>query len=286
MADVRPWLPAIGGSIVSPTGAKYEVGGPLGQGGFGAVRECIETHTGLELAAKFAKPKGTVADVQRRWDAECRLMLEVDSPHIIRLHDFFRYRNVYWMVMERAETTLRGRINQLGPLGDSDVARGGAQLLRGLRELYVKNIVHRDLHIDNILWSVVGRVGYLKIADFGIATQLMYADAVATTRIGRAYDVAPDLHLEGYSTHQSDLYQVGLAMYFMYQGREALSQADGAPREAILSGVARQRAENIGTPLGDFVSVLLRRRAMYRFADADEALVELALVADRQGSWL
>jgi hypothetical protein len=35
--------------------------------------------------------------------------------------------------------------------------------------------------------------------------------------------------------------------------------------QAINNGIPRQQAESIKTPLGDFVSILLRRRQEYRF---------------------
>jgi serine/threonine protein kinase len=280
MAAVKAWTPSVGDNIANPTtGCAYQIGAKLGEGGFGFVRECVDLQNGLECVAKFAKPEGMIADVRKRWDDECALMLSVDDPHIIRLYDFFRYRNLFWMIMERAECSLRERIRRGGAFSHQGTVIGGMHMLRALRELNAKNIVHRDLHIDNILWSTTGGTRSIKIADFGIAKQLMFADAVATTRIGRLYDVAPDLHLDGYTTHQSDLYQIGLAMYFVHQGVEVLSAKDGPPRDAILSGVARERAESLGTPLGDFIAVLLRRRAQYRYQDSQEAIAELTAIA-------
>lgn len=280
---VQAWLPNVGDSILNPaTRYIYRVGRNLGEGGFGFVHECTDVH-GHAYAAKYARPQGSVADVERRWRDECQLMLSVNSPYIIQLHDYFMYQNVYWMIMERADCTLKTRIETNGRMDDPNTVLAGLHVLSALQELNNKGIVHRDLHIDNILWSSRAGGNSLKIADFGIAKRLLSAGAVATTRIGRNYDIAPDLHLDGYTTHQSDLYQLGLAMYFVHTGSEALSPADGPPREAILSGVAIERAEKLRTPIGDYIAVLLRRRAEYRYQHALRATAELAAIAPLYG---
>lgn len=280
---VQAWLPNVGDNILNPaTGSVYRIGGNLGKGGFGLVHECTDV-LGRVYAAKYARPEGVVADVEKRWMDECQLMLSVSSPYIIRLHDYFMYRNVFWMIMERADCTLKTRIEINGRLDDQNTVLAGLHILSALQEMNNKGIVHRDLHIDNILWSSRAGENSLKIADFGIAKRLLSAGAVATTRIGRHYDIAPDLHLDGYTTHQSDLYQLGLAMYFVHTGAEALGPADGPPKYAILSGVARERAESLRTPIGDYIAVLLRRRAEYRYQHALRATAELAAIAPLYG---
>lgn len=280
---VQAWLPNVGGRIENPnTGAYYTIGNQLGEGGFGFVHECSDA-SGRPRVAKFAKPEGVFGEVQQRWEAECRLMQSVSSPHIIRLYDFFCYGNVFWMVMERAKCSLRKHIAARGPFGDRDVVVSGHHMLLAVRELNSKGIIHRDLHIDNILWSESLEWNALKIADFGIAKQLPFAGAVATTRIGRAYDVAPELLRAGYTTHQSDLYQIGLAMFFIHTGTEALGATDGLPHAAILSGNARSRAEQLNTPLGNFIAKLLRRSTEHRYQNAQEAIADLAAIAPMYG---
>ena len=116
----------------------------------------------------------------------------------------------------------------------------------------------------------------IKLSDFGIG-KLLDDDyeGLAFTRIGRAYDMAPELIQYGYTSGQSDVYQAGLCMYYMATGRAAVGPADGTRKDAISSGIARQRAERLGTPLGQITAKMLRRRDKFRYKNAAEVLDDL-----------
>ena len=104
----------------------------------------------------------------------------------------------------------------------------GGQILSGLFLIHSRDIIHRDLHIDNILYVAAGNQITLKIADFGIAKVLQPGgDSKAATFIGREYDYAPELINQGFTSRQSDLYQVGLVLYFLNRGTPAVGKNDG-----------------------------------------------------------
>jgi len=90
--------------------------------------------------------------------------------------------------------------------------------------------------------------------------------------------MASELIAAGYSSKQSDLYQVGLIMYWMITGTPPIDM--NVPYEQLVrqisQGVARQRAEALRTPLGNIVAKLLRRRDAYRYASAREVWDDLS----------
>jgi serine/threonine-protein kinase len=87
----------------------------------------------------------------------------------------------------------------------------------------------------------------------------------------------PEVLTAGYTSRQSDLYQIGLLLYWMIRGEAALPQ--GLPLDRLIavvsSGEPRQRAEAIGTPFGAVVSKMLRRREQFRYASAREVWADL-----------
>jgi serine/threonine-protein kinase len=89
--------------------------------------------------------------------------------------------------------------------------------------------------------------------------------------------MAPELLAAGYTSKQSDLYQIGLIMYWMITGRPPIDLEVPYPLLAaqIADGVARQRAEALGTPFGAVVAKLLRRRDVYRYTSAREVWADL-----------
>jgi len=176
-------------------------------------------------------------------------------------------------------------------LNDREVVDIAGQILSGLYHVHSKGVIHRDLHVDNVLFitekkgTVEQELITVKITDFGISKLIktnspspgMLRDTglIAYTRIGRDYDVAPELIAKGYTTHQSDIYQLGLMLYYLYTGNQALNKEDGPPAQAIITGIARFRAESLGNPLGACIAKMLRRNEEWRFKNTVEVWEEL-----------
>lgn len=138
-----------------------------------------------------------------------------------------------------------------------------AQLLSGLQHIHSMNIVHRDLQCDNILYRRErnydsGKARYsVKISDFGISALMAKGEDKALTSIGRDYDYAPELVTQGATSYRSDIYQVGLIVYFLICGQSALSAQDGPSHQAVISGSAKRKALALDTPLGSGIAAWL-----------------------------
>ena len=254
------------------TGMTYTIGSRLSEEGFGWTFYC-QNSFGERLVAKILKPQGRPrSDIRREWEKEAEMLTMLRHPNIIHLYDSFEYGELYYFILERAHGTLKDLVFDYGVLSDWEVIELGRQLLSGLHYVHSNRVIHRDVHIENVLYTGVSSPFTIKLADFGISRLLDDDDEVrAYSDVGRGFDVAPELYQLGYTSFQSDLYQVGLALYYCLTGRPAIDKDDGDPEEAILSGIARKRARAIKTPLGDCIAVFLRRRSDYRFKAAIEA---------------
>jgi len=115
----------------------------------------------------------------------------------------------------------------------------------------------------------------IKIADFGICKKLPYGENFTGSFIGRDYDYAPELLTQNGTTKYSDLYQIGLILYFCVTGEVAISSEDGCVEEVTTSGLAAKRAREIGTPLGEVIGRLLEVDPWDRFNDCVETWVAL-----------
>lgn len=262
---------------MSGLGSKgWTLGQKLGAGGFGVVYEVWCNATGELAVAKCAQSYKTVDNLLNEAD----LMLAFNHVNIIEVYDAVEDEGgQVWLIMEAASTSLRKAIENDGPWPSSQVIRRGIELLSALHAIHDQAIIHRDVHIDNVLvtyWED-DHEPTIKLTDFGISKLLeQNAEGFAFTRIGRQHEVAPELLLsDGYTTHQSDIYQAGLCMYFMLTGTPAISARDGDVRTAVWSGVARRRAEALGTDLGDIIAKMLRRRDDYRYTSAASVIRDL-----------
>jgi serine/threonine protein kinase len=91
----------------------------------------------------------------------------------------------------------------------------------GLKVLLENNIIHRDLKPANLLLdrkSTLSDVGTLKIADFGLAREILSGE-LAQTQLGSPNYMAPEIMDGKTYDSRADLFSVGVILYEMLYGR-------------------------------------------------------------------
>lgn len=255
----------------------YAVHG-LDEGGFGYVWSGI-TDQGLPVAIKIIKPS---SDSQRdfsSWYTEQKIHLQcLSHPYIVMTFDqFFSPEGHLVLVMEKAGGNLESLVNAGYKYSLKAVCAIGTQILSALHYIHSLGVIHRDVTLKNILWF---NNGIFKLCDFGISKSDVKPDELAKTFIGHKSYIPPELLYAGYSSQQSDLYQLGLVLLSLLIGRHPIplnSSAEQA-RQMILDGTPRQIADSLISThgkLADVISVLLRRRDQYRYKTAQEVWAEL-----------
>lgn len=266
-------LPVPGAAVHSPRGATYLVGQKLGGGAFGAVFDCIGPFDQAFALKVFLPGRRPYAEVQSEWLLEAERLYRLRHPNIVYVHDYFESQNLFFLVLERCDHSLAQMLGT--PFTHRltvDVAR---QLLFAVQYLADNEIVHNDLHPGNVL-VVQGEKLHVKLSDLGIAQEL-YGSYAVRPPIVQHRIMAPEVAAEGYSTKQSDLYQLGLMLYEMMTGESAVDPTSGYEGlvAQIREGVPRAKAEALGTPLGNVVAGMLRRKEQYRYTSAHEVWEDL-----------
>ena len=91
--------------------------------------------------------------------------------------------------------------------------------LKALVYLHENLIVHRDLKPENLIFASKDDNESIRIADFGLATQLESQDDKLFLRCGSPGYVAPEmLRNQGYNC-SSDVFSAGVIFYVMMTGR-------------------------------------------------------------------
>ncbi|HSN97350.1 MAG TPA: serine/threonine-protein kinase [Candidatus Nanopelagicales bacterium] len=271
----------IPGTRLTSTRGTYIVGQLIGDGQYGSVYECVgpfDQPYALKMLRPANKPYHVVKE---EWSREMLRLESFRHPNIVYIHDAFEENYLFYLALERCDTSLRGLLGK--PLPPALLVEMSRQLLMTLQYLHDAGLVHADLHAGNVLISQIDRSPIVKLTDFGVAQQLdtnrrWYRPQVANPKI-----LVPELVTAGYTTAQSDLYQLGLLMYQMHTGQPALdpnASYEDVARQ-ISEGTPRQKAEALGTPFGNVVAKLLRRRDTYRYLSAREVWEDL-----RQLRWL
>jgi eukaryotic-like serine/threonine-protein kinase len=261
-----PPLPPPGTVIRSPRSYSYIVGRQLGAGSYGAVFECLGPFD-QHYALKIFRPGARAHDeVRAEWMGEAERLFRLRHPNIVYVHDYFESDGAFCLLLERCDHTLEDMLGT--PFTDRLMVDITRQLLFAVQYLADNDIVHNDLHAGNVL-VVQGEALTVKLSDLGIAQEL-YGQPGAKPSVVQHRIMAPEVAAGGYSTKQSDLYQLGLLMYLMHTGEYPIDTSLGYDTvvQQIRDGVPRLKAEALGTPIGDIASVMLRRNEQYRYTSA------------------
>jgi serine/threonine protein kinase len=266
------------GTVLASARGSYTVGKLIGDGQYGSVYECVGPFDQAYALKMFRPANRHYETVKQEWSAEMKRLESFRHPNIVYIHDAFEYNNLFYIALERCDTSLRRILGK--PFEDWMLFEVARQLLTALAYLHDNALVHSDLHGGNVLVTWLGSSWpAVKITDFGVAHQLdaqqWFRPAVANPDI-----LVPELVTQGYTTRQSDLYQLGLLLYHMHTGVAALPEGPGYQDLTlyIAEGVPRQRAETLGTPVGNVIAKLLRRRDAYRYHSAREVWDDLRLL--------
>ncbi len=272
------------GAVLTSTRGSYTIGKLIGDGQYGSVYEATGPFDQLYALKMFRPANRHYETVKQEWSAEMKRLESYRHPNIVYIYDAFEVNYLFYIALERCETSLRALTTR--SFADDALFEIARQLLMALAYLHDNGLVHSDLHGGNVLISNVhslfsdtnafAAAPMVKITDFGVSHQLdsehWFRPQVANPKI-----LAPELVTAGYTTRQSDLYQLGLLMFAMHTGQSAIPEGTSYPdlTRYIADGVPRQRAEGLGTPIGNVIAKLLRRRDAYRYQAARDVWEDL-----------
>lgn len=186
---------------------------PIGKGTSGTVYRALDTRLHREVALKLYPPS---ADVLRVIE-EGRRLARVHHPNVVLVFgaDIFEGVPGLWMELIRGRS-LDAAVRENGPFGADEASVIGRDLARALAALHSAGLVHRDVKAQNVVRESGGRV---VLMDLGASSSPVGVSPKADSRlVGTPLYMAPEM-LEGApATVQSDLYALGVLLFFLTTG--------------------------------------------------------------------
>jgi serine/threonine protein kinase len=151
-------------------------------------------------------------------------MQNLDSNHIIRVHEFISNTQEEAFVMELVQgTTLANRIKTGPRLQNHDILNIMSGLLQTLSYVHRFPLIHYDIKPENIFITETGTV---KLGGFGISKDLSPdAPNLTTTQsgiMGTLRYMSPEQFDHRNSiTYKTDLYSAGVVLWEMVTGKKA-----------------------------------------------------------------
>ncbi|GMT19157.1 hypothetical protein PFISCL1PPCAC_10454, partial [Pristionchus fissidentatus] len=154
----------------------FEAKDILGRGLASTVRKCIEKATGKNFAVKIVdittdkQSEIEAIRLREETESEVGLLRELHGhPSIISIYAFYKTPSFLFAVFEMARGELFDELNSSVTVSEKKARRLMRQLLEGVAFMHSRNIVHRDLKLENILCIDEERV---VISDLGFAVKL------------------------------------------------------------------------------------------------------------------
>ncbi len=202
----------------------YDLGRLIGRGGMSVVFMGSDVSLGKVVALKVLLPQFTASTAYlARFHREARLAARLSHPNTVQVFRTGCDNGLHFLVMEYVEgrpvsTILRER----RCLRQVDALEIAADVASSLDEAHQLGIIHRDVKPANML---VSKWGIVKLADFGIAKQIVDIGDEALQRsltmgvVGTPYYMSPEQARGARDIdHRTDIYSLGASLYHMLVG--------------------------------------------------------------------
>jgi len=254
---------------------EYEILDELGRGGMAIVFKAKEKQLDREVAIKVL-PFSLAFDKEfvERFQREARTSARLEHPNIIPIYRVGKSGRIIYFVMK----FLRGK-----PLSSVLVARGSlppaeikkilADVARALAYAHKKEIVHRDIKPDNIMFD---EHGHAVVTDFGIAKAASGGKLTGTgMSIGTPHYMSPEQAKAQPLDGRSDIYSLGVVAYqcltgsVPYDGEDSFSIG----YKHIMEEIPTPTLENPEKrQLFEVVRKMMAKTPAQRFQNAEELI--------------
>ena len=139
---------------------------------------------------------------------------------------------------------------------EAEAAKIMQQCLSAMIHYMLRNLIHRDIKPDNIMFGTDGNV---RLCDFGVSSSL-HKDEKEHSEIGSRIFMAPEIFLHNYNK-QCDVWSLGVTLYHMVTGNYAFSCKDGtgymikAIKKGIYPPLPKELSESLRNLIGGMLLV-------------------------------
>ena len=206
----------------------YEVQKKIGEGAYGKIYKVRNKQSG-DIRAMKQITKSKITDMGK-FQTEIKILSMLDHPNIVRLFEVIeddKYYNLLEELCTGGELLTRAQATQLK---EKDIARIFNQIMSGVAYIHGMGIVHRDLKLENILFSSEDPMSPIKIIDFGFGVFMgknnekegetdlkKYGYKRLKSKVGTLYYISPEI-IKGNYDEKCDIWACGVILYILLAG--------------------------------------------------------------------
>ena len=213
----------------------YRIGKILGKGAFGKVNLAMHRLSEKLVAIKSINKHYLSQESQKKKVmTEVYILKKIKHPSVIRLFETFETKKHILFVLELCSGgDLLNYVRKRRRLKEDVAKFMFKQIIEGLQHIHSKNIVHRDIKLDNILLDSKGNV---KIGDFGVS-KLCRPGETMLEQCGTPAYIAPEILLDkGYRGVSVDVWSAGVVLFSMLYGTVPFKGASMSELHQLIIG--------------------------------------------------
>jgi len=257
---------------------RYEIVKELGIGGMGRIYQALDRELDETVALKVLRAGDAEGRQVERFLREIKMTRRISHPNVVKVFDLGSWKEHKYITMEYIEgVNLEQWVRLQSRIDVNEAVRLLVDISRGLESAHALGIIHRDIKPQNILLKD-GKVP--KILDFGIARGSGGTEMTTTGFVmGSPKYMSPEQVQAMPLDHRTDIYSMGILMYFVFTGREPfLGDTPSVIAYKHIGETPRPPAEvNPGIPgwLNEIILKSLSKDREQRFASAESLAAAL-----------
>jgi len=247
----------------------------VGRGSFGEVYRAFDPTLQRHVALKLLLPGRLNRDEEvRALLREARAIARVRHPNVVPIYGVDRHdgRVGFWSDFVKGQT-LAELVATQGAMGPREAALIGVDVCRAAGAVHAAGFLHRDIKAGNVMREEGGRV---LLMDFG----LTYEHGTGEDASGTPAYMAPELMLGEPATIESDVYAIGIMLFYLLTKQYPVEGADVAElRAAHASGKRRTLLDarpDLSEPLARVVETAISASPGKRFASTGQMTAALS----------
>jgi calcium-dependent protein kinase len=215
----------------------YEVQKKIGEGAYGKIYKVRNKQSG-DIRAMKQVTKSKIQDMGK-FQTEIKILSMLDHPNIVRLFEVIeddKYYNLLEELCTGGELLTRAQKTELK---EKDIARIFYQIISGVAYIHGMGIAHRDLKLENILFSTENPMSPIKIIDFGFSVFMdknneklkedkkdkdnentdpkKFGFKRLKSKVGTLYYISPEI-IKGNYDEKCDIWACGVILYILLAG--------------------------------------------------------------------
>ncbi|CAD8066941.1 unnamed protein product [Paramecium primaurelia] len=218
----------------------YKLEAQIGQGQFAQVRICRSKDNGQRYAMKIYQKSKLDQKTLNGIHREIAILKQLEHQNIVKIHNSLEDDKYIYLLLNYASSVSLAEFTKDRQLSEQQIKIIFKQLMMAVQYLHSKCISHRDIKLENILYSQ-----QIVLIDFGFAIQ---TDKLCSVQCGTPNYMAPELLIkQPYNPFATDIWACGIVLHQLLVGEfpknNKISNSISGPLQRILLSCLDKNAE-------------------------------------------